>query len=234
MFDFSASTVKLEPFEGPIDLLLYLVQRHELNIFEILLQEITQQWQSRSLDESAEFLIPISTLLLLKSQALLPPVEKAEEEEPDPQFDLVHHVADYCRFREAAKGLVSLESSQLECYHRGAPEPVDEIERPTGLHHLSLGDLALLLSEVLERASERGPGIIPDEEWKVSDAMEILRHQMASRGSLLFADLFQPTHSRRRIIASFLALLELMKLGEIAVVQKESVEIICKGRHHDD
>jgi segregation and condensation protein A len=231
MFDFASPTVRLDGFEGPVDLLLYLVQQREVNLLEILLQEITNQWSHQSLDESAEFLIPMASLLLLKSQALLPVPAAKEEEEPDPRFDMIQSVADYCRFREAAKGLVSLESEQLDRFSRGVAEELPPMEKPAGLHHLSLGDLATLLSDILQRASEREPVIILDEEWKASDRMEFIRRSLNHRSALPFSEIFDESHSKGRLIATFLALLELMKLGEVAVISDGTIQIVPRRAH---
>jgi len=208
--------IALENFEGPLDLLLYLVKKGELNIYDVLLQQITAQIREMA---DAESLIPTASLLLMKSEALLPQKEQSDEEaaEPDPGFELIHHLADYCRFRKAALDLVSLEKGQQDRFGRGWTEPLDGQPR-SGLHHLSLSDLGSLFEGVMERAAENRPKLIEKETWSVSEAMDHLR---ALKERVDFYTLFSIDQPKGRLIATFLALLELVKIGELGVISEE-------------
>ncbi len=217
---------KLKNFEGPIDLLVHLVQQRELRLSDITLQEITSQYLKRleqaQLETGGEFVVGASSLLLMKSRALLPSpkgLSSEEEEEEDPRFEMLQHVVDYCRFRESAKELMQMEAMQHAIYPRGRMERVEAPEKHHGLTYLSLDDLADLLDDVMERAKERAPGVIEGEEWSVLDAMEWLGSTLKER-RIPFKEAFSEDKTRDELIVLFLAVLEMMKLQELVVVEQ--------------
>lgn len=218
--------ITLDNFEGPLDLLLHLVKREELDIQKLILSQITRQL----LKADPELLVPTSTLIWLKSEALLPLSEGEERrvEAADPNFELIHHLADYCRFREAAKELSSLESKESERFGRGSAETIEPHASPSPLHHLSLSDLAALFGEVVQRASKKEHALIHKEEWSVDQAIESICQQIKAQQKLTFDSLFPQGESRGRLIASFLALLELVKLGKLVVALKENLLYIME------
>lgn len=219
--------ITLDNFEGPLDLLLHLVKREELDIQKLILSQITRQL----LKADPELLVTASTLIWLKSEALLPLSEGEERrvEVEDPNFELIHHLADYCRFREAAKELSSLESKESERFGRGSPEAIEGHTPPSPLHHLSLSDLAALFGEVVQRASKKEHALIQKEEWSVDQAIDAICQQIATQKKLAFDALFPQGESKGRLIASFLALLELVKLGKVVVIIKDSLLYITES-----
>lgn len=218
--------ITLDNFEGPLDLLLHLVRREELDIQKLILSQITRQL----LKADPELLVPTSTLIWLKSEALLPLAqgEERQVEAEEPNFELIHHLADYCRFREAAKELSSLESQESERFGRGSPEPLEEHSPPSPLHHLSLSDLAALFGEVVQRASKKEHPLIHKEEWSVDQAIDAICQQIETQKSFPFDALFPQGESKGKLIANFLALLELVKLGKVVVALKDNLLYIME------
>lgn len=217
-------TFSIKDFEGPLDLLWHLIQHSEINIYEVSLHQITKQYlakiheiNSLEIDKGAEFIASAASLVWLKSKTLLPKHEQQEEtleEENDPRFEVIHQLIDYCRFRQAAKELSEREQQQSAFFARGIEE--NEARKKLGIDHLSLEDLAMMFREVLAKAVLQ-KGIIHEEFWKVSDKIKIIRHLLSYMHGIPFGVLFTPDKSREELIVTFLALLELMKMGEASV-----------------
>lgn len=217
-------TFHLGSFSGPLEFLIALVQNQELNIEDIPLQELTRQYaetlqNGADLDEGAEFVGSASLLIWLKSKQLLPQHEQppAQEEELDPRFEIIHHLIDYCRFREAAKQLSEREQRQSAHYFRGVGGQA-EVKKPLGIEHLSLDDFASLFKQLVAKASSQR-GVIHEEEWRVSDKIGMLRALLADTQEIEFIRLFSSSLCREELIVTFLAVLEMMKGGEISVVK---------------
>ncbi|BBI16401.1 ScpA family protein [Neochlamydia sp. S13] len=225
---YSEDVFALENFEGSLDFLLHLVQKHEIDPVEISLKKITEQyiqklkeWQASSVDSGAEFIASASFLLWLKSRMLLPTHEQPlslGEEEHDPRFDIIHQLLDYCRFKEAAKNLTQLEMSQSAYYLR-EPEPLGENNKPLGIEHLTLEDLADLFKQALAKAPIKTAKFIQEEEWKVADKIKAIRQYLKVNHQLEIEQLFLNATSKLEIIVIFLAVLELMKIGESYLIK---------------
>lgn len=221
-------TFSIENFQGPLELLLHLVQRSEIDIYEVSLCQIINQFLSilseeeSSLNDSSEFIATAASLMWLKSKTLLPKHEQAVEEElkeEDPHFEIIHHLIDYCRFKQAAKRLVDCEESQKAYYVRGNEgEPWSK--RNLGIEHLTLDDLALLFKEIAAKTKDQ-KGELYEEKWKLSDKIFQIRTMLQSAQLLKinFSDLFLVEMPRSELIVTFLAILELMKLEEIDAVR---------------
>ena len=176
-------TFSLENFSGPLAFLLHLIQKDEIDIYDIPLHKITHQYLAKikdlmvpSVDGGAEFIGSASFLLWLKSKMLLPKHEQTvgEEEELDPSFEIIHQLLAYCRFKEAAKDLGSLELKQSVYHLRGVGE-LPEAKKSLGIEHLSLEDVAELFKDVLRRApAEKGK--IQEEVWRVGDKIKYIRN----------------------------------------------------------
>ena len=225
-------SIKLENFEGPLEFLLYLVQKNEIDIYDIRLQKITEQFilemQNSKIDIGAEFIGILGSLLWLKSKMLLPKheqvLEENPEEESDPYFDVIHQLIDYCQFKQAGKALVILEKEQNAFFSRGISEN-QEYKRPLGIDHLSLEDLASLFQEVIQKA-ESSKGNIQEESYRVSDKILAIRNLLKSVDEVPLFQLFESKTVKEELIVIFLAILELMKLGEAAVLKDSKLNII--------
>jgi len=232
----TSETFLLDNFEGPLDLLWQLLNRHEIDIYEISIKQITQQFltrmneiQERNLDKSAEFIALAASLLWLKSKTLLPKHEQQEEEilaeeEHDPRFEIIHHLLDYCRFKQAAKELTFREQQQSSFHHRGIEG--SELKKNLGINHISLDDLATLFQQILSKAKSIN-GVIHEEIWRVSDKIKALRYLLLEQKTILFENVFNPEKSKEELIVTFLALLELMKAGELRVIIDSERQTIC-------
>jgi len=222
--------VKLPAFEGPLDLLLHLIKKNEINIYDIPISLITGQYleyltlmKSLSLTLAGEFLVMAATLIHIKSRTLLPPSEtdEVEEDEEDPRADLVMRLLEYQRFKEAAQGFEAREQEWREVFYReptaGSGGPTDEIN----LVDLSLFDLLEALRGVMERAPTiQGLEIVVDE-LSVQDRMSLVLDRLEGQESVTFTSLFDGDSTRLSMIVTFLALLELIRLKRVRIIQAE-------------
>ena len=233
-------TFALECYQGPLDFLLYLIQKNEIEITDIPLQQIIEQFLENQedctcVDTGAEFIGITAYMLWLKSKVLLPKhlEQEGEEEESDPRFEILRHLIDYCRFKEVATKLSQREEEQKAYFSRGIAE-VKPTAQPKGLgiEHLSLQDFATLFQEVLTRAAAR-TGEIHEEFFRVSDKLKFIRTSLKERRSIPFKELFTHQKPRVELIVTFLAILELMKLGETCVVKDKETDsiMIIPGSH---
>lgn len=222
----------IDNFEGSIDFLLHLVQKEEIDIYEVPLWKVITQYleyhqnQQHDIDVGAEFIGTTSTLLWLKSKMLLPQHEQVAEqavlEEEDPHFTIIHHLVDYCRFKDAATVFTQMETAQQHYFQRGS-ENSETFKKSLGIEHVSLEDFAQIFQQLLSKSASR-KGIVSEEQWKVSDKILWIRQLLKEQKTLTFHHLFSDTHSREELIVTFLAILELMKLGEMIIVSKKSQE----------
>jgi segregation and condensation protein A len=239
MHNLDQDTFSLENFSGPLSFLLHLIQKDELDIYDIPMHKITTQYLERiknlmvpSVDGGAEFIGTASFLLWMKSKMLLPKHEQTVEgeEELDPSFEIIHQLLAYCKFKEAAKDLGTREQRQ-SCYHLRAVGELPEAKKGLGIEHLSVEDLAELFKDVLSRAPA-DKGKIEEEEWRVNDKIKYIRNLFQKSEKILFKELFTPEKQKGELIVTFLAVLELMKLGEGAVVKSQEtgeIVIISQG-----
>lgn len=219
-------TLKLPQFEGPLDLLHALVQKEEIDIYSLelhlLVQQILQVASSSMLEQGAESMGYAGHLLWVKSKALLPKDEQTEcfaEEESDFRLPFFEQLVEYCKFKEAARHLSEREEKAQEAYMRHALHP--DLKKPLGIEHLSLNDLAALFQEVLVKAKD-SRGVIEEEEWRVADKIGFLRTSLKDYKKIAFELIFSSDHSKLEMIVLFLAILEMIKLGEIGVMKEDS------------
>lgn len=205
--------------------MLYLVQKEEIDICDIMLKEITSQSDSSltTLDSGAEFLALISSLLLLKSRKLLPQ-KSGDGEVDEPRWELLSKLVEYLRFKEVAKELTDLEMRQSQFFSRETTLP--EKNRADGLEEVDLRELTEILHQVLKRAVTRPQEIVKDEEWKVEPKIVWLRELVAQGLQIPFKALFPKGKCLEELIVTFLALLELMKMQYLEVIKEESSQTI--------
>jgi segregation and condensation protein A len=235
-----AYQVRIENFEGPLDLLLHLIKKNEINIYDIPIALIAQQYLSYieamkelNLAVAGEFLVMAATLLQIKSKMLLPVEETAEDEDdgPDPREELVRRLLEYKTFKEAARQLDTQEKIWREIYsrpaapHEEAPDTDEAI-----LENIGLFDLVDALQGILNR----NPGkklleILPDN-LTVRDRMNAILEALEGQESIGFEALFDASCHRLLIIVTFLALLELIRLRTVRVYQAESFGPILVSR----
>lgn len=231
-------TVKLERFEGPLDLLLHLIKRDEIDIYDIPIAHITEQYlayielmRALDLDIAGEFLVMAATLMRIKAKMLLPlPKGEEEEEEGDPREELVQRLVEYRQFKEAAQTLKLREDERRQLYERGMVPGEDEAG-PLPLAPATLFDLLDALNRVLARVPEPSVYAVQAEVYDVDDKMDLIRRVIGDGKPVSFFELLSRCQVRVEMIVTFIALLELIKLGVIMAVQPErfgDIQIVAR------
>ncbi len=218
----------LEFFAGPLDLLLYLIRKNEVDIYNIPIQRITEQYlkylelmKILDLDIAGEFLSMAATLMHIKSRLLLPPEEREElEEEEDPRWDLVRQLLEYRQFKDAADTFHDLEREQGKTFPRqpDPPNPVDPSELP--LAEIDLFQLLDAFSQVLNEAEKRRPPEFEPDLFSIEDGRARVLERIAGENPILFHLLFDRGEPRTRVVVVFLALLELIRQQVVQVFQQ--------------
>src|SRR6202023_3501743 len=221
--------VKLEVFEGPLDLLLYLIKRDEIDIYDISLERITRQYleylqafKELKIDIAGGFVVMASNLIYLKSRSLLPldqqpPEEDAEED--DPRWDLIRQLIEYKKFKEVAEQLHARAVQQEKIFTRDGGAIV---EAPLRLAEVGIFQLIHAFQNVIKRVEAReNLGEIFGERFTVSEKIDIILQRVANGASLRFSDLFSDTAVRVEVVVTFLALLELIRLKQVRVIQRD-------------
>jgi segregation and condensation protein A len=231
--------VRIENFEGPLDLLLHLIKKSEINIYDIPIHLIAQQYltyieamEGPNLTVAGEFLVMAATLLQIKSKMLLPVDETVadEEEGPDPREELVRRLLEYKKFKEAARQLDEHEQLWREVYSREQGQAVELESDEALLDNVSLFDLVDVLQGILDRnPGKRVMEILPDNVT-VRERMNAILEMLERQESVNFVSLFEPSCHRLVIIVTFLALLELMRLRTARVFQPEHFGPILVSR----
>lgn len=226
--------VRLPVFEGPLDLLLYLIKKEEVDIYDIPIERITTQYmeyltlmQMLNLEVAGEFVVMAATLMYIKSRMLLPTdqqVTDAEHEEgEDPRWELIRQLVEYKKFKDAAQQLGQREEEQSRIFPRRAGDIEVETEPTIPLAEVSIFDLINAFNEVLKKASSREDfREIVEEKFTVSDKIEEILYTLRDRTEMLFSEMFAGAGSRAEIVVTFLALLELIRLKRLKVRQSES------------
>ena len=233
--------VKLEVFEGPLDLLLHLIDKNKIDIYDIPIVEITNQYmeyirnmQREDLNIMSEFLVMAATLLDIKCRMLVPKEVNEEGEEEDPRQELVEQLLQYKMYKFIAYELKDreLDSDMILYKEPTIPEEVKEYAEPVDLDKL-LGDLTLqklnaVFQEVMKRQTDKiDPvrskfGKIEKEEVTLTDKFTYIHSYMKDHKRFSFRQLLERQHTKMHIVVTFLAILEMMKLGEIRVEQEET------------
>ena len=235
--------VKLQAFEGPLDLLLHLIDKNKVDIYDIPIVEITDQYMEyvRAMDNSdldvmSEFLLMATTLLDIKSRMLLPREEKEEEdvEEDDPRAELVQQLLEYKMYKTISYELRDRQMDASLVFYKEPtiPEEVLKYEQPVDLEEL-MGDLTLnklndIFNQVLKRQDNRRDpirstfGKIKKEEVSLEQKMEWTIAFAKAHNTFSFRNLLEAAHSKTEVIVTFLCILEMMKAGQINIAQEDT------------
>jgi segregation and condensation protein A len=233
--------VKFEVFEGPLDLLLYLIKREEVDIYEVNLTRLATQFieyidtmRLLDLDVAGEFLVMAATLMYIKSRELLPVDKQVEvegdEDGEDPRWELIRQLVEYKKFKDAAAQLAVLEARQEDVFPRVPVKLEFETSAPAR-NEASLFDLVNAVSSILQRIAKRPEQRdIFEDKWSVSEKIELLMRIISDKPRVSFSSLFEGAATRSEVVVTFLALLELIRLKQLAAVQNEAfAEIeICR------
>jgi segregation and condensation protein A len=226
--------VKLEVFEGPLDLLLYLIKKEEVDIYDIPIERITNQYMEYlslmkllNLEVAGEFLVMAATLMYIKSRMLLPAdqqvVDGETEEGEDPRWELIRQLVEYKKFKDAALQLGRREEEQANIFVRQNPDAGIEIDAAIPMAEVSIFDLINAFNEVLKKASAKEDfREIYEEKFTVSDKIEEILYTLRDRTEIVFRELFERASSRAEVVVTFLAMLELIRLKRLRVQQEDA------------
>ncbi len=227
--------VKFEVFEGPLDLLLYLIKKEEVDIYEVNLTALATQFIQHidtmrllDLEIAGEFLVMAATLMYIKSRELLPVDQQVETEGEDdgedPRWELIRQLVEYKKFKDAAAQLQALEARQENVFPRLPGKPEFETAATPAKSDVSIFDLLNAVNAVLQRIGKKEASSreIFEDKWTVSEKIEHVMKLIAERPRLKFSELFADTMSRTEVVVTFLAMLELIRLKQIICVQPET------------
>ncbi len=216
-----AYSIKLPAFEGPLDLLLHLIKENKIDIYDIPIARITHQYldyiemmKELDLDIAGEFLLMAATLIHIKSRMLLPVEEVTGEEPEDPRFELVQRLIEYKAFKDASLALKEREDEWSNIFHRASADDVPEGEEAgeLDLFDLSLFDLLGAFRKLLEKAPPEVVSITR-ETLTVKDRISFIMEKLENHDTMRFEDLFEGNITRTYLIVTFIALLEILRLG---------------------
>ncbi|OIO38924.1 MAG: hypothetical protein AUJ71_01855 [Candidatus Omnitrophica bacterium CG1_02_49_16] len=219
--------IRLDVFEGPLDLLLYLIKKEELDIYDIPITRITEQYletlnlmELLDLDIAGEFLVMAATLMQIKSKMLLPPDLSGElQEELDPRAELVRQLLEYKAFKEAAENLRGFEGTRSQMFTRFGVEPkLEDSDSP--FLEVSLFDLISAFQLVLKNLPKNDFHRVEKDEFTVAEKVHEIFHRLIKEPTIYFSHLFKSAKNKFEVITTFLAILELIRLKEVRIRQE--------------
>lgn len=237
----SHHSVHLPIFEGPLDLLLYLIKKNEIDIYDIPIESVTRQYleilnniEKKDLELTGEFFVMAATLMLIKSRLLLPkqqlPEEEDEEAGEDPRWELVQQLIEYKRLKEQTQGLEFLISQSNDLIRREVHDNLNSSKEIRKLKNITNIEIWNIFNKVLQRLAEKiVVGEIYEEHISVSEQMKFVLKAMVNQPRFLFSSLFMEKQiSINILIATFLAILELTRLDKLRLEQVENFgDILC-------
>ncbi len=221
--------VELDIFRGPLDLLLYLVEREEVDIFDIPIARITDQYLQylgmiRMLDPErvGEFVVLASTLMEIKSRMLLPRDEENDEQDVDPRLDLVRQLIEYRKFKEAAQRIEQQVHQQAARFARRVHEKPNQDRDPSGepIRAVEIWDLVSAFCRLMRETLAVQPHRIVFDETPTQVFISRILQRLATTSRLPFREIFEPPHTRGRLVGFFLGLLELIRTRQVIVEQE--------------
>jgi segregation and condensation protein A len=222
--------VDLDVFRGPLDLLLYLVKRDEIDICDIPIARVAEQFkqylhviQLIDVERAGDFLVMAATLMEIKSKMLLPRNDEAAEEEDDPRQELVRQLLEYKKFKDAAALLdAQAEQQSYRLARQPVPHRPGSDAAPQPLQAVELWDLVSAFGRLMRETLALQPQQIVMDHTPIQVYMETIVQRLTQEGSVLFSALFTPPYSRGRLLGLFLAVLELIKGRRLLVEQPEA------------
>ena len=226
--------IQFKVFEGPMDLLLFLVKKQEVDICEVNLTGLATQFieyvelmKQLDLDQAGEFIVMASTMMYIKSRELLPVSEQVGDDDDgddgDPRWDLIRRLVEFKRFKDASDDLQRLEIEREKVYtRRPGSIPIDPLPMGNRLE-ASILDLVGAVNELLQRVDgrEAAKGEIVEDRWSISEKIVAIRERLGRVDQLKFSELFDGVRSRGEVVATFLALLELIRLKQLMTTQDD-------------
>lgn len=233
--------LKINEFEGPLDLLLHLIKENKMDIFDIKIEEITEQYlsyikkqESMNLEIDSEYLVLASELIEIKSKLLLPhEKEVIDEEESDPREELMNRLLEYQAYKEITKTLKEKELIRQEIYTKAPSSLKEYVDSDTDIKmDVTLDDLVDAFQKFLERKKESKPLTtkVTENEITVSSRRSDIKMLLSKGKKISFFKLF-PVYTKEYVVATFLAVLEMVKNKEIIITQNDTFDdIVCEVR----
>lgn len=236
--------IQLEKFEGPLDLLLYLIKKNDIDVCDIPIAEVTEQYMEYiemmkmlDLDIVGDFLVMAATLMQIKSRMLLPPDPLAENPDADPRDELVQRLQEYQRFKQIADQLKSKEAHRQDLFQRIVDQ--EQLERMKEESQevtveATLFDLINALNGALKKVQVKKSYEIKEEEYTVDGKIHTIVHLLLDQPRISLSELFSRTSSKIEAIVTFIAVLELIRLKEVVAIQRrqfEDIEIVRNAAH---
>jgi len=239
----AAYRIELERFQGPLDLLLHLIQKNEVDVRDIPIAEITRQYlqhleimKELDLEIASEFLVMASNLVYIKSRTLLPVEAEEEDAEPDdPREELIRRLLEYRKYKEAARILSGKPALHHDIFPR--PEPKMPETSSEEFTEATLFQLMDAFQKVLTEAEKLIPVELERDPFTLDDALGYIRERLLNAPSLGFTELFTHLDTRRKIVTVFLGILEMVKQGQLIAVQRdfgEPITIVLSERVKND
>lgn len=240
-------SVKLSMFEGPLDLLLFLIRKNEVDIYDIPIEKVTQQYleylfalEKLDLELTGEFFVMAATLMVIKSRMLIPKNERPQEEEPeteeeDPRWELVQQLLDYKKIKEQASQLEKMMELRQGLIPRDVKDDIkDQSTRP--LKQTDKIQLWNSFNKVLQRLAEKiVSGEINDDTITVAEQMNLVLKTLETKPKFYFSSLLPEKSSINMLVSTFLAVLELTRMNTLHLEQTENFgDILCSKRHNED
>lgn len=235
--------IKIDAFEGPLDLLLHLIRKAEVDIYDIPIAKITDQYieylkqmEELDLDIASEFIVMAATLVEIKSKMLLPKKKREEEvEEEDPRLELVEKLVEYKKYKEFAETLKDIEES-TPLYFK-SPEIIDDIDdKEIFFKNITMENLMTAFKKIIDnyenrhKSEEKIYKNISSDKYTIEEKMEIILNILETKEKLYFHEFFSSAKSKLEIIVTFIAMLELIKLRQIRVYQNNNFDNITIER----
>lgn len=239
-------TVKLAIFEGPLDLLLHLIKENSIDIYDIPISKITEQYlqyleliRLLDLNIAGEFLVMASTLMQIKSEMLLPTEERQlQDEEEDPRAELVRRLIEYRRFKEVSEQFRQMEITQRKIFIRQVPAAPSKSDTPEDISEgigfeANIFDLISAFSRVMKEVPKEVFYEIVKDEWTVEGKSKHIMFLLKTKAFIYFGELFIHAKNKLELITIFLAILELVRRKCIMAVQEKPFGDIVLKRHKD-
>lgn len=232
--------VDLDMFEGPLDLLLFLIKRDELNIYDIPISQITRDFleyvelaKELRLHSAGDFVLMAATLMKIKARMLLPIEAETDEEIEDPRTELMNMLLEYKRYKEAAQSLQTLEHTERPHYYRVPPTRMPGEEDPTAvLEDVKLYDIMLTFQYLLKNYEDPSSHTVMVEEVSLAEQAGYLRHLLHTQDKVQFSSLMEHFHSRLVLVVTFLAILDMLRTRQISIRQTKLFDdlLITRGK----
>jgi segregation and condensation protein A len=224
--------IKLEKFEGPLDLLLFFIHRDKINIYDIPISHITKEFLEYTnmmellrIDMGGEFILMASMLMEIKAKMLLPQSDQLDEDGEilDPRTDLVQKLIEYKQFKNSAETFQALHEKHSQRHERGQQIPFSQQTEDMSIYvqDVSLFNLIHMFKELIDNQPEVNPYELHQQEINVSEQIDVIRTFFTSKKKIKFSDLGKTLTSKLIIIVTFMALLEMLRNGEIDIQQAD-------------